>query len=240
MPAESLSHDAADSRVSYTVPRRGIVHSVELEIKKSRFLALLTRVDTEAEAREFISRVAAEHRDARHHCSAFVLGPTRATTRSSDDGEPAGTAGMPMLQALTAHVTTRQRTADEAGDLSDVCAVVVRWFGGVKLGAGGLVRAYSGAVTAALDTARLVRRMRCRELTLPLPYAEAGRVESQMRARGFTVLPTGYGSADATLRLLVADLPGAIDDARAALASITAGHASVHEGPARWEDVPDM
>lgn len=240
VPTEPLSHPDAASRVSYTVPRRGTVHSAELEIKKSRFLALLTRVETDAQAREFIARVAADHHDARHHCSAFVLGPARATTRSSDDGEPAGTAGVPMLQALTAHATPRQRDADEPGDLSDVCAVVVRWFGGIKLGAGGLVRAYSGAVAAALDTAPLARRMRCRELILPLPHAEVGRVEAEVRSRGFTVLDTAYGPTDATLRLLVADLPGAVDDARAALASITAGHADVHEGSARWEDVPDM
>ena len=84
------------------------------------------------------------HHDARHVCSAFVLGPARDRMRSSDDGEPAGTAGVPMLEAVLQRETAPGRT-----DLTDVCAVVVRWFGGIKLGAGGLVRAYSTCVALA-------------------------------------------------------------------------------------------
>ena len=102
-----------------------------------------------------------EFHDARHHCSAFVLGPDRAVQRSNDDGEPSGTAGMPMLDALL-----KRETAPGVTDLSDVTAVVVRYFGGILLGAGGLVRAYSESVTAALDRAPLAQRRRLRICTV--------------------------------------------------------------------------
>lgn len=237
---ELFAEPAAAPRVSYTVPRAGTVHSAELEIKKSRFLALLTRVDTEDEARQFIARTASEHRDARHHCSAFLVGPHREIGRSSDDGEPAGTAGVPILQALSSHLTAKQREADGAGDLSDVCAVVVRWFGGIKLGAGGLVRAYSGAVTAALQDAPLIRRVRCRELSLPVPHADAGRVEAEIRARDLVVQPTSYGSEHAILHVLVPDTPSELDAARAVLATVTSGHGEPVTGEPTWQDVPAL
>lgn len=226
------------TQVSYTILRSGAAHTAELEIRKSRFLAVLARVDSEDAARAAIAEVTAQHRDARHHCTAFVLGPTRDTTRSSDDGEPAGTAGIPMLQTLTQFATPQQRIAQEAGDLSDVCAVVVRWFGGVKLGAGGLVRAYSGAVTAALETAPLARRIRCRELSVSAPHAEAGRIEAELRSQDYTMLPTGYDAARATLHLLVPDHPAQIARAHEDLAAATSGHAEVAEGAIRWQDVP--
>src|SRR5690606_33095353 len=99
----------------------------EIEVKRSRFLCTLRRVGTEADARAVVEEMRRQHWDARHHCSAFVLGPDGALQRSSDDGEPAGTAGAPMLEVLRGH------------GVSDVVAVVTRWFGGVLLGAGGLV-----------------------------------------------------------------------------------------------------
>ena len=103
--------------------------SSEIEVRRSRFVCDLERVETEAEAREFIEAVRASSRDARHHCTAFVLGPGGETQRSNDDGEPSGTAGAPMLEVLRGR------------QVSDVVAVVTRWFGGVLLGTGGLFRA---------------------------------------------------------------------------------------------------
>lgn len=237
MHHEPATHPA-DPSVSYTVLRSPAAHTAELEVKRSRFRAVLTRVQNEPHAREVIAEVAAQHRDARHHCTAFVLGPARDTARSSDDGEPSGTAGMPMLQALMQYAPPAQRAAGEPGDLSDVCAVVVRWFGGVKLGAGGLVRAYAGAVGAALDTAPLTRRLRCRPLTLTAPHTDAGRVEAEVRAQGYTVLPTEYDAAGAVLHVLVPDLPSALDAAHHALAGITSGAADVRTGPVSWHDLP--
>lgn len=174
----------------------------ELVIKKSRFLAHLAPVGSVAEADAVIARLRKELWDARHHCVALVLG-THAdgaglTARSSDDGEPSGTAGVPMLEVLRhRHVT-------------DLVAVVTRYFGGVKLGAGGLVRAYSGAVTAALDVAAssgaMVRRELLLEVEVPVPHADAGRIDNVLRdwaaSHGSVIEPPAY-DAVAHLNLLV-------------------------------------
>ena len=151
----------------------------EIEVKRSRFLCTLVRVEDEAAARAVVERLRKEHWDAGHHCSAFRIGPPPgAVERSSDDGEPAGTAGAPMLEVL------------RGAGVSDVVAVVTRWFGGTLLGAGGLVRAYGDAVRAALDEAGTLRRSLLREHLLELDHADAGRVESELRTRGIAVLDT--------------------------------------------------
>lgn len=225
-------------RVSYTVLRANTVHTHNIEIKKSRFLALLKRVDSETAARDFIAEAKAQHRDARHHCSAFLLGPTRETGRSSDDGEPSGTAGMPMMQALGGHTSPAQREQGLEGDLSDICAVVVRWFGGTKLGAGGLVRAYSGAVSGALESAPLKTRMRSRALTVRLAHADAGRIEDDVRTAGFTVLPTSYDADAAVLTLAVPDRERDVQNAVDAVTSLTAGQYVPKLGGVDWHDIP--
>lgn len=155
---------------------------VETEIKHSRFLAALRRVETTEDALSFVEEQRRLYPDARHHCWAFVVGADNAdrAERSSDDGEPGGTAGVPMLQVL------------HHRDLVDVAVVVTRWFGGIKLGAGGLVRAYSGAVATALDTAKLVERRKQEKFTLAVGHAEAGRVESELRTRGVSILDVAY------------------------------------------------
>src|SRR5690606_9229274 len=145
-----------------TIARDGVA---EIEVKHSRFLCTLQRVTSEEQARALVARLRKEHWDARHHCSAFVIGPEASLQRSSDDGEPAGTAGAPMLEVL------------RGAGVSDVAAVVTRWFGGTLLGAGGLVRAYGDAVRAALDEVGTLRRSLVRELALELDHADAGRVE---------------------------------------------------------------
>ena len=155
-------------------PGEGV--DVELEIKRSRFLTRLRRITTEADARAVVEERRSTLFDARHHCSAFVLGPDARTARSSDDGEPAGTAGIPMLQVLQKH------------GLTDTVAVVTRYFGGIKLGAGGLVRAYSDAVAQAIDTAGTRTVKLSRILRVDVDYVEAGVIEDQLRS---VVLPNG-------------------------------------------------
>ncbi|MFC7789033.1 YigZ family protein [Microbacterium sp. MAHUQ-60] len=141
----------------------------ELVIRKSRFIAQISPVASAEDADETIAAVRRRHWDARHHCSAQVTGLDGDRARSSDDGEPSGTAGIPMLEVL------RRR------DLTDVVAVVTRYFGGTKLGAGGLVRAYSSAVSEALDRASLVDRRVLAQVTIAVPHADAGRLDNLLR-----------------------------------------------------------
>lgn len=191
----------------------------EIEEKRSRFLCLLVRVSTEDEARAVVEAARREFHDARHHCSAYVLG-AGAVERSSDDGEPSGTAGAPMLEVL------------RGAGLGDVVAVVVRWFGGTLLGAGGLVRAYGDAVRAALGEAAVVERRRLSLVSVTVGHAEAGRLENDLRSRGVRVHETTYGT-EVVLTLAVP--PGSpIEDEVAAL---TGGAAEVATAGETWIDL---
>ncbi|QCQ90053.1 IMPACT family protein [Rhodococcus sp. SGAir0479] len=199
---------------------------VETEIKHSRFIAALRRVDTPADAQAFLDEQRRGYPDARHHCWAYVTGdePTERAERSGDDGEPGGTAGVPMLQVLRAR------------QLVDVAAVVTRYFGGIKLGAGGLVRAYSGAVAAAVDAAasqsRLLGRERLDLLTVDVGHDIAGRVDAELRGRGVLVVDTAY-AAEVTFTLATKD-----PDALAAIvAELTAGAGRLEPAGVRWVDV---
>jgi uncharacterized YigZ family protein len=200
----------------------------EIEIKRSRFLCRLVRVEGEAEARAEIDAARRAEWGARHHCSAFVLGPASApeqVRRSNDDGEPSGTAGRPMLDALSGR------------EFIDCVAVVSRYFGGVLLGAGGLVRAYSDAVLAAVDEAAALHAVVARErrelYTLALAHADAGRVESELRQQGVIVLGTDYGSA-AVVTLSGPDA-GAL---HAVVAAATAGGGALVQLGHEFIDVP--
>ncbi len=195
---------------------------VEVEVKRSRFRCTLVRVEAEDEARAVVERLRKEHWDARHHCSAFVLGPRREVQRSSDDGEPAGTAGAPMLEVLRGH------------GVSDTVAVVTRWFGGVLLGAGGLVRAYGDAVRAGLEEAGTLKRELLALHDLVVDHADAGRVESDLRARGAAVLGADYAE-QVTLRIAV---PATDPDRLAVLvAELTSGASTPVQVGEQWVDL---
>ena len=198
--------------------------TAEVEDRGSRLLCTLRRVATEDEARTLVADLRREHHDARHHCSAFVLGPAGAVQRSSDDGEPAGTAQ---------HV--EHRCTCGAG-LSDVAAVVTRWFGGTLLGAGGLVRAYGDAVRGAVADAGVLRRSLLTELALELDHADAGRVEGDLRSRGVVVLEVAY---DARVRLLLAAPADEVQRLDEVVAAATGGRSRAVPVGERWVDVTD-
>ena len=136
-------------------------------IQKSRFIACVKTCRTEEEARDYIASVRKEFPDATHVCTAYSIGDT--IRRSSDNKEPAGTAGIPMLAALT------------KSGIRDACACVVRYFGGIKLGAGGLVRAYSSAVSTALAMAPKVTEVAAKEWLVTYPYELSGTLETWLR-----------------------------------------------------------
>jgi len=136
-------------------------------IQKSRFIACLKSVRTEEEARAYIAEIGKEFSDATHVCTAFSL--KDGTRRSSDNGEPSGTAGIPMLEAII------------HSEVDDLCACVVRYFGGIKLGTGGLVRAYSGAVSSAITNAPKVIDVEMKRYRITYPYDMSGTLEGWLR-----------------------------------------------------------
>lgn len=153
---------------------------VQEEIKKSRFICHIKRVTTEEEARNFIQAVKKEHYKATHNCSAFILGERSEMKRSSDDGEPSGTAGVPMLGVLENH------------QLTNVCAVVTRYFGGIKLGAGGLIRAYAGSVALAIKEIGSVHIKEQLGLRLTLSYSQYQELPNFLKAKQLQEQDTAF------------------------------------------------
>jgi uncharacterized YigZ family protein len=179
------------------LPAAGWSAEAVLEVKRSRFLARAARADDEAAARAVIAAERARYPDARHHCTAFIVedGPGPPTERSSDDGEPAGTAGMPMLAQL------------RGAGLVNVVAVVTRYFGGVKLGTGGLTRAYGDAVAAVLVGVPRVTRVARPVWAVEAGHAAAGRVTDELVRRGAQIVAQEFSAAG--VRLEAAFDPGA-------------------------------
>ena len=181
-----------------TDPLDTIVAAVrtESEVKGSRFLAdLRPAADLEA-AETVIAEVRREFHDARHHCTALVVGPDGQRQRSNDDGEPSGTAGAPMLAVL------------RGADLTDVVAVVTRWFGGTLLGTGGLTRAYGGAVSDAVAAATRLRRRTVQQFAVAVGHEDAGRIEHRLRVWTAAtdlaaVAPGAYDADGATFDVIV-------------------------------------
>lgn len=152
----------------------------ELTEKKSRFIATVRPVETEEEAAAFIEEMKKKYWNATHNCSAFVLGTRGELTRCSDDGEPGGTAGRPMLDVLT------------GAGLCNVCVVVTRYFGGTLLGTGGLVRAYAGAVQEGLRQCVLVHKKLGYKMKAVCNYTDVGKVQYRMGQEGIVALDTEY------------------------------------------------
>lgn len=152
----------------------------EIEIKKSRFICFLKRVETEEEALEFIEEIKKEHWKATHNCSAYTLGLNDEIQRAHDDGEPSGTAGVPMLEIFLKR------------ELKNVVAVVTRYFGGIKLGAGGLIRAYGGAVNRAVDKVGVVERQLQQLIDVRVSYSQSGSVEHSLREANYSIQDISY------------------------------------------------
>lgn len=183
---------------------------LELVVKKSRFICALSRVAHEGEARAFIQGRRKKYFTARHHCSAYVLGPHADVQKSSDDGEPAGTAGVPMLEVL------RKR------NLTDTVAVVTRYFGGVKLGAGGLIRAYGSAVADAVDAVGVIERRPVLVVSTMVDHLLGGKLENELRGSPYQVRDVRYtDNVRFELSVAEAELP----EFEAWLAETTAGTA---------------
>ncbi|MFF1477894.1 YigZ family protein [Streptomyces sp. NPDC058301] len=201
-----------------TIAREG-VH--ETEVNRSRFLCALAPAATEQEAQDFIARVRAEHPTATHNCFAYVIGADASVQKASDDGEPGGTAGVPMLQMLTRR------------EVRYAVAVVTRYYGGVKLGAGGLIRAYGGAVGEALDALGTVVRRRYRLATVTVDHQRAGKLENDLRATGRAVREVRYAEA-VTIEIGIPEAD--VESLRGWLADVTAGTATLELGGEAYGD----
>lgn len=162
----------------------------EIVEKKSRFIANIFPVKTEEEALNKIAEMKKKYYDARHNCYAYIIGDNHEIERSSDDGEPSGTAGRPMLEVLTGQ------------GICDVVVVVTRYFGGTLLGTGGLVRAYSGAVKEGLANCVLLEQESGYVLYIETDYNDIGKLQYLARTRGLSELASRYEDV-VTLELLV-------------------------------------
>lgn len=150
------------------------------EIKKSRFICHAKRVYSEEEARDFIAAIKKEHYKATHNCSAFIVGEKSEIKRTSDDGEPSGTAGVPMLGVMENH------------QLTNVCFVVTRYFGGIKLGAGGLIRAYAGSVALAIKEIGLIEIKEQAGLRLKMSYSQYQNFDNFLKAENLIEFDTEF------------------------------------------------
>jgi uncharacterized YigZ family protein len=201
-----------------TVGRDG---QAEIDIAKSRFLCTVARVPDEVGARGVVDQVRKRHWNASHHCNAFIVGPDRAIEQSSDDGEPPGTGGPPILGVLRGR------------ELTDVVAVVSRWFGGEMLGTGGLTRAYADATRAALEEVGIVERVLQELCEVSVDIAAVGRLEHDLRSRGARVLGVEY-TGEASLRFAIPPRARAI--AEEIIAELTSGSAVLRVIGEEWVD----
>ncbi|PGY09444.1 YigZ family protein [Bacillus sp. AFS031507] len=142
----------------------------EIIIQKSRFIAHIKRTESEAEAQEFIQTLKKKYWDASHNCSAYLIGENDQIQKANDDGEPSGTAGVPILEVL------------KKRKLKDTAVVVTRYFGGIKLGAGGLIRAYGKAASEGLDAVGIVERRLMRVCHVKIDYSWLGKIENELRS----------------------------------------------------------
>jgi len=153
---------------------------VQEEIKKSRFICHAKRVYSEEEARDFITAIKKEHYKATHNCSAFIIGERSEIKRTSDDGEPSGTAGVPMLGVLENH------------NLTNVCMVVTRYFGGIKLGAGGLIRAYAGSVALTVKEIGIIEIKEQAGIAIQMSYAQYQEYSNFLKKHDLMELDTNF------------------------------------------------
>lgn len=160
-----------------TVKAKG---SDELIIQKSRFIGYVRRVETEEDAQAFIQEIKKKHYDATHNCSAYIIGENDQIQKANDDGEPGGTAGVPILEVLK-----RQK-------LKDTAVVITRYFGGIKLGAGGLIRAYGNATTRAIQATGVVKRQLMQGFTVTVDYTLIGKLENELRQSDYVLNSTDY------------------------------------------------
>ena len=187
----------------------GEIYSAAYEINKSKFLAHVAHVETEEAAREFVMMIRKKYFDATHNCSAWVLGERGDKQKSNDDGEPGGTAGNPILETI------------KKNELTNCAIVVTRYFGGIKLGAGGLIRAYSHTAALGIAGSKVVQMILFQRISLTLEYNFLATVENYLRNKKIRVTNTDYADV-VTLEILL--LPAQVENFLTDLNDLTAAN----------------
>ncbi|WP_019638468.1 YigZ family protein [Paenibacillus fonticola] len=187
----------------------------EIVIKKSRFIGHIKPVESDSEAIEFIEEIKKKHWNATHNCSAYMIGERDEIQKQSDDGEPSGTAGKPILEVI------RQQ------GLKNVAIVVTRYFGGIMLGAGGLIRAYTDGAVAATEAGEVITRVLHREVFAELDYTWLGKVENELRNREIRTGETAFAD---NVTLLCLPLESEAEAFKAWLIDLTQGQVVLTEG----------
>lgn len=195
----------------------------EIEIKKSRFICSLKRVTTEEKAKIFITQLKKEHWKANHNCSAFIIGSKSEIQRSNDDGEPSGTAGIPMLEVL------------KKNNVVNVVAIVTRYFGGTKLGTGGLIRAYGQSVSQALTKIGLVQIKQQQELVLTIDYTNLGKAQNFIENSEFYLNDILYEERVKLLCLI--DVP-LVDYFIEEMIQQLSGKLTIEKGSITYQEIP--
>lgn len=195
----------------------------EIIIERSRFIGYCTRATTEEEAVAFINTIKKKHWDATHNCSAFVIGENDQIQRSSDDGEPSGTAGKPILECI------------KKNGVKDTVVVVTRYFGGIKLGAGGLVRAYTQGCVVGLKAAGIVAQILHQDITVTVDYHWWGKIENELRLGQHRVADTVYTDKVA----VTVEIPTGEEDAFVErFTDLTNGQAEIDRGEKKYVELP--
>lgn len=196
--------------------------SHELEIKKSRFVCSIQRAETKEAADTFIATVRQDNPKANHNCFAYMLGEHDEVQRESDDGEPSGTAGVPILEVL------------KQLNIHNVVAVVTRYFGGTKLGAGGLIRAYSNATSRAIEQVGLVQKVLQQDLILTVSYANYEKLNYHLQQEQINLIDTTYGS-DVVVTIAV-DL-NAVETVQTQITNLLSGQVTIQTGDEHYHEV---
>ncbi|KRM86260.1 xaa-pro dipeptidase [Lactobacillus hominis DSM 23910 = CRBIP 24.179] len=194
----------------------------KLIIKKSKFICSMARTETEQEAQDFITQISKKYHDATHNTFAYTIGKNDEHVKASDNGEPSGTAGIPELKAL------------QLMNLKNVIAVVTRYFGGIKLGAGGLIRAYSNSVTHAVEEIGVVKKCLQQELALKISYANLDRVNHYLEQNEIYVADREFG-AQVTIKVFL-DLDQ-INSFKDELINLLANNVKFTTGKQRYNEI---
>lgn len=195
----------------------------EMTIKKSRFICTIARIPNEDEAQALIASVSAANRKANHNCFAYMIGDRDQIQRESDNGEPSGTAGVPILEAL------------QLAKIHNVIAIVTRYFGGIKLGAGGLIRAYSNVTTNAIHQAGLVQRIKQSSLIITSSYAQHNQLTYYLKDHHLQIADEQFAvNVTTTVYVNQSDLKAITSD----LINQFNDQLTITEGPTRFNEVP--